>query len=77
MAESDCPTIVYVSRTKRTEELAIKLTRDGYNALPFNGRMEPDEKIVNQDAFMNDQVRIIVATSAFWHGSRQERCRSW
>lgn len=68
VAESDCPTIVYVSRTKRTEELAIKLTRDGYNALPFNGRMEPDEKIVNQDAFMNDQVRIIVATSAFGMG---------
>lgn len=68
VAESECPTIVYVSRTKRTKELAIKLTRDGYKALPFNGRMESDEKIANQDAFMNDQVRIIVATSAFGMG---------
>ena len=34
-------------------------------ALPFNGKMESDEKIANQDAFMNDQVHIIVATSAF------------
>ena len=68
VAESDCPTIVYVSRTKRTKELAAKLTRDGYKALPFNGKMEADEKIVNQDAFMNDQVRIIVATSAFGMG---------
>lgn len=68
VAESDCPTIVYVSRTKRTTELATKLTRDGYKALPFNGKMEPDKKIANQDAFMNDQVRIIVATSAFGMG---------
>lgn len=68
VAESDCPTIVYVSRTKRTLELSAKLTRDGYRALPFNGKMESDEKISNQDAFMNDQVRIIVATSAFGMG---------
>ena len=68
VAESDCPTIVYVSRTKRTMELAAKLTRDGYKALPFNGKMEADEKNANQDAFMNDQVHIIVATSAFGMG---------
>ncbi len=68
VAESDCPAIVYVSRTKRTKELAIKLTRDGYKALPFNGKMDSDKKIANQDAFMNDQVRIIVATSAFGMG---------
>lgn len=66
--ESDCPTIVYVSRTRRTKELASKLTRDGYKALPYNGQMEADEKIANQEAFMNDQVRIIVATSAFGMG---------
>ena len=68
VAEADCPTIVYVSRTKRTKELAAKLTRDGYKALPFNGKMEADEKIANQDAFMNDQAHIIVATSAFGMG---------
>lgn len=68
VAESDCPTIVYVSRTKRTKILAEKLTRDGYKALPFNGKMEADEKIANQDAFMNGQVHIIVATSAFGMG---------
>ena len=68
IAESSCPTIVYVSRTKRTQQLAEKLTRDGYKALPFNGKMDADEKIANQDAFMSDQVRIIVATSAFGMG---------
>lgn len=68
VSETDCPTIVYVSRTKRTKELADRLTRDGYKALPFNGRMEPDEKIANQNAFMSDETRIIVATSAFGMG---------
>lgn len=54
VAENLCPTIVYVSRTKRTRELAVRLTRDGYQALPFNGKMDADEKVANQDAFMND-----------------------
>ncbi len=68
IAETDCPTIVYVSRTKRTKELADKLTRDGFMALPFNGKMLPDEKIANQESFMNNQVSVIVATSAFGMG---------
>lgn len=66
--EANCPTIIYVSRTKRTRELATKLTRDGMKALPYNGKMDADEKIHNQEAFMNDEVSIIVATSAFGMG---------
>ncbi len=66
--ESDCPTIVYVSRVRRTHEIADKLIRDGFQALPFNGKMDADEKTANQDAFMNGNVQIIVATSAFGMG---------
>lgn len=65
---ADCPSIVYVSRTKRTKELAEKLTRDGMAALPFNGKMTADEKVANQDAFMDGKINIIVATSAFGMG---------
>ena len=65
---ANCPAIVYVSRTKRTKELAFKLSRDGMRALTYNGKMDSDEKIANQDAFMNGQVNIIVATSAFGMG---------
>ena len=68
IADFNCPTIVYVSRTRRTRELAARLTRDGYKALAFNGKMASDEKAASQDAFMNDQVHIIVATSAFGMG---------
>ena len=68
ISESECPVIVYVARTRRTHEIAEKLNRDGFKALPFNGKMDADEKLDNQDAFMNDDVRIIVATSAFGMG---------
>ena len=68
LGESVCPTIIYVSRTKRTIELASKLTRDGMKALPFNGKMSAEDKIKNQNAFMSGEVDIIVATSAFGMG---------
>ena len=63
-----CPTIVYVSRTRRTWQLAEKLTSDGFPARPYNGKMDPADKIANQDAFIRGEVRIIVATSAFGMG---------
>jgi len=66
--QRNCPTIVYVSRVKRTHQIARKLTADGFSALPYNGKMESNEKIANQEAFLKDQVRIIVATSAFGMG---------
>ena len=68
ITQKNCPTIVYVSRTKRTFELASKLTSDGFKALPYNGKMESNDKIANQEAFMNNDVSIIVATSAFGMG---------
>ena len=64
----DCPAIVYVSRTRRTRELAQHLLSDGIRALPFNGKMEAAEKVKNQNAFMNGQAQVIVATSAFGMG---------
>ena len=66
--QKKCPTIVYVSRTKRTFQLANKLTSDGFKALPYNGKMESNDKIANQEAFMNNEASIIVATSAFGMG---------
>ena len=66
--EKRCPTIVYVSRTKRTVELAKKLTEDGFPARPFNGKMESSDKIANQEAFIKNDVQVIVATSAFGMG---------
>ena len=64
----NCPSIVYVSRTKQTLELAQHLASDGIHALPFNGKMEADEKVRNQNAFMSGEAQVIVATSAFGMG---------
>lgn len=66
--EKNCPTIVYVSRTKKALKLAGRLTEDGFNAKPFHGKMEAKDKSANQDAFIKGEVQIMVATSAFGMG---------
>lgn len=66
--EKDCPTIIYVSRTKRARELAGRLLADGFNARAFHGKMESQEKTENQNAFIAGEVQIMVATSAFGMG---------
>ena len=71
----NCPTIVYVSRTKRTIMLAEKLSKDGISALPFNGKMESKEKQKNQDRFIRDEVQVMVATSAFGMGVDKSNVR--
>ncbi len=68
LIDSTCPAIVYVTRTKAAEDLAARLVRDGLDALAFHGQMETRVKVQNQDDFINDRVRIIVATSAFGMG---------
>lgn len=68
IAQKNCPTIVYVSRTKRAQTLAEKLTNDGFPARPFHGRMEAADKIANQEAFIRNEIKVIVATSAFGMG---------
>lgn len=64
----NCPTIVYASRTATTEELAQRLNRDGIYAKSFHGQMDINEKVKNQDDFINNRVQVIVATSAFGMG---------
>lgn len=64
----NCPTIVYVSRVKRTFQLSKRLQEDGFTAQPYNGKMESTEKIRIQDDFIRGNTQIIVATSAFGMG---------
>ena len=60
----DCPTIVYVTRTRKAEDIATRLASDGFEARPYHGKMPTERKIENQNAFMSGEARIIVATSA-------------
>lgn len=68
LEQKNCPTIVYVSRTYRAFKLAQRLTGDGYPAKPYHGKMDKNEKMENQDAFIRGDVGIMVATSAFGMG---------
>ncbi|MBN1969689.1 MAG: AAA family ATPase, partial [Candidatus Delongbacteria bacterium] len=63
-----CPTIIYVSRTRRAYQIAERLSGDGYLAKPYHGKMDKQEKSENQDAFIRGDVDIMVATSAFGMG---------
>ncbi len=66
----NCPTIVYVSRTARTKNLADRLNQDGISggAVYYHGQMDRQERLDNQDKFMKGENRIIVATTAFGMG---------
>ncbi len=68
LEEKKCPTIIYVSRTRKAYLLAERLTKDGFNAKPYHGKMESKEKSENQNAFIAGEVQIMVATSAFGMG---------
>lgn len=66
--QKHCPTIVYVSRTRKAYTLAERLTKDGFDARPYHGKLDLKEKTANQDAFVSGRVPIMVATSAFGMG---------
>jgi len=66
--EKNCPTIIYVSRTLKAYSLAKHLTEDGFSAKPYHGKMDKKEKTANQNAFIEGDVQIMVATSAFGMG---------
>lgn len=68
LEEKECPCIVYVSRTKRCRQLAAKLCDDGFLAKPFYGKMDAAEKHASQEAFLRDEIQVMVATSAFGMG---------
>lgn len=64
----DIPTIIYVSTTTKVENIAGKLNKDGFKANYFHGKMENEDKKKSQDAFKSNDVKIMVATSAFGMG---------
>ncbi len=66
--EKNCPTIIYVSRTLKAYLLAERLTNDGFSARPYHGKMDAKDKTANQNAFIEGEVQIMVATSAFGMG---------
>lgn len=66
--QKKCPSIIYVSRTRKAYKLSERLSEDGFSAKPYHGRMDVKEKTENQNAFISGEIQIMVATSAFGMG---------
>ncbi|HEY9676231.1 MAG TPA: RecQ family ATP-dependent DNA helicase [Waterburya sp.] len=62
------PGIVYVATRKKSEEVAEALADKGVKAIFYHAGMKAKEREDAQTAFMNDEVEVIVATTAFGMG---------
>lgn len=62
------PGIIYAGKRSKAEELASYLTENGVSALPYHAGLKPEQRIETQEAFMKDEVPVIVATIAFGMG---------
>jgi ATP-dependent DNA helicase RecQ len=62
------PGIVYAATRKRAEELAAAIAEIGLNAAPYHAGMKASERRRVQDAFVDDALDVVVATTAFGMG---------
>lgn len=60
--------IIYCLSRKKVEEIAEFLKVNGVNVAPYHAGMEANQRMKNQDAFLNEDVDVIVATIAFGMG---------
>jgi ATP-dependent DNA helicase RecQ len=60
--------IVYCLSRKHVEELCAELKADGIAARPYHAGLEATERHANQEAFIRDDVQVMVATIAFGMG---------
>ena len=60
--------IIYCLSRKKVEELADILKANGIKALSYHAGMDSQMRSTNQDAFLMEQVDVIVATIAFGMG---------
>ncbi len=60
--------IVYCLSRQKVEDLAEQLQVNGINALPYHAGLEGSKRIKHQDAFLNEDCDVIVATIAFGMG---------
>lgn len=67
--------IIYCLARKTTEDIAQKLRAKGINARHYHAKMPADERSQVQDAFIKDDVQIMVATIAFGMGIDKSNVR--
>jgi ATP-dependent DNA helicase RecQ len=67
--------IIYCFSRKQVDELAAYLAHKGYSARPYHAGLEDAQRKANQEAFIRDNVQIIVATIAFGMGINKPNVR--
>ncbi len=67
--------IIYTLSRQSTERIAADLTADGFSALPYHAGLSADIREKHQEKFVNDEVKIIVATIAFGMGINKSNVR--
>ncbi|MDF9797370.1 ATP-dependent DNA helicase RecQ [Catalinimonas alkaloidigena] len=60
--------IIYCLSRKKVEEIAEFLRVNDINAAPYHAGLDPSVRMRNQDAFLNEDLDVIVATIAFGMG---------
>ncbi len=60
--------LIYCFSRKQVDNLSENLKKLGYSVLPYHAGLTDEERIRNQEAFIKDDVNIIVATVAFGMG---------
>ncbi|UTA68714.1 ATP-dependent DNA helicase RecQ [Emticicia sp. 21SJ11W-3] len=60
--------IIYCLSRKKVEEIANLLSVNGIKALHYHAGLDADTRMKNQDAFLNEEADVIVATIAFGMG---------
>lgn len=68
VAETEGVGIVYAATVKAAEEMHRILEEAGESVTIYHGKLPSAERKANQDLFMNDERRIMVATNAFGMG---------
>ena len=66
--EHDGVGIIYAATVKTVDELTDWLKGFDFKIEKYHGRMKASDRKRNQDAFMNDELKAIVATNAFGMG---------
>jgi ATP-dependent DNA helicase RecQ len=67
--------IVYCIRRADVDDVCAALTAAGISAAPYHAGLSDDDRRVNQDAFIRERVKIIVATVAFGMGIDKSNVR--
>jgi len=67
--------IVYCIRRSDVDEMTQSLVKNGYRAVPYHAGMTDVSRKKSQDAFINDEANVIVATVAFGMGIDKSNVR--